>query len=106
MKKIAFPAALFLTTASMLGSGILTTTGSILNMVRSPNAVLLVWLIAGIHALLGALCYGAIVRRLPDSGGEATILRTFFCVCINRLCVSERHYSELKCCWWFTGKQC
>jgi APA family basic amino acid/polyamine antiporter len=78
MKKIAFPAALFLTTASMLGSGILTTTGSILNMVRSPNAVLLVWLIAGIHALLGALCYGAIVRRLPDSGGEATILRTFF----------------------------
>jgi APA family basic amino acid/polyamine antiporter len=78
MKKIAFSAALFLTTASMLGSGILTTTGSILNMVRSPNAVLLVWLIAGVHSLLGALCYGSIVRRLPDSGGEATILRTFF----------------------------
>ena len=47
-------------------------------MVRSPDAVLLVWLIAGIHAILGALCYGAIVRRIPDSGGEASILRTFF----------------------------
>lgn len=78
MQKLALSAALFLTTASMLGSGILTTTGSILNMVRSPQAVLLVWLIAGIHAILGAVCYGSIVKRLPDSGGEATILRTFF----------------------------
>ena len=74
MQKLALSAALFLTTASMLGSGILTTTGSILNMVRSPQAVLLVWLIAGIHAILGAVCYGSIVKRRRRSDHSSDIL--------------------------------
>jgi APA family basic amino acid/polyamine antiporter len=70
--------AVFLVTASMLGSGILTTTGSILQMVHSPNAVLGVWLIAGIHAVLGAYCYGLIAQQIPVHGGEASILGRFF----------------------------
>jgi APA family basic amino acid/polyamine antiporter len=71
-------AATFLVTASMLGSGILTTSGSILKMVHTPQAALLVWAVAGAHALLGAYCYGILVRRVPVNGGEATILKHFF----------------------------
>lgn len=71
-------AATFLVVASMLGSGILTTTGSILNLVKSPNAVMVVWLIAGVHAVLGAYCYGIIAKRVPENGGEASILRKFY----------------------------
>lgn len=71
-------AATFLVVASMLGSGILTTSGSILGLVKSPNAAMAVWLIAGIHAVLGAYCYGIIARRVPENGGEASILRAFF----------------------------
>lgn len=71
-------AATFLVTASMLGSGILTTSGSILKLVHSPQAALAVWVIAGVHALLGAYCYGILVRRVPVNGGEATILKHFF----------------------------
>ena len=71
-------AATFLVVASMLGSGILTTSGSILGLVKSPNAAMAVWLIAGIHAVLGAYCYGIISRRVPENGGEASILRAFF----------------------------
>ncbi len=62
----------------MLGSGILTTTGSILGLVKSPGAVMLVWFVAGAHAVLGAYCYGIIVRRIPANGGEASILRAYF----------------------------
>ena len=70
-------AATFLVVASMLGSGILTTSGAILALVKSPNAVLAVWLIAGCHAVLGAYC-GIIARRVRENGGEASILRHFF----------------------------
>lgn len=76
--QISLLSSVFLVIASMLGSGILTTTGSILGLVKSPEAVLLVWLIAGAHAVLGAYCYGIIVRRIPVNGGEASILRTYF----------------------------
>lgn len=76
--RITLVSAIFLVTASMLGSGILTTTGSILSLVKSPGAVVAVWLLAGLHAVVGAYCYGLIVRRMPLNGGEASILRTYF----------------------------
>jgi APA family basic amino acid/polyamine antiporter len=76
--QLSLLSAVFLVVASMLGSGILTTTGSILGLVHSPAAVMAVWLIAGTHALLGAYCYGILVRRAPVNGGEASLLRFFF----------------------------
>lgn len=76
--RISLTSAIFLVTASMLGSGILTTTGSILSLVKSPQAVMTVWLLAGLHAVVGAYCYGLIVRRMPLNGGEASILKTYF----------------------------
>lgn len=62
----------------MLGTGILTTTGIILSHVKAPEAVIAVWLVGGILAWFGAYCYGEIARMLPQNGGEATILRSFF----------------------------
>jgi APA family basic amino acid/polyamine antiporter len=76
--QLSLIASVFLVVASMLGSGILTTTGSILGLVKTPDAVMLVWLVAGTHAVLGAICYGLIVKRTPVNGGEASILRTYF----------------------------
>lgn len=67
-----------LVVASMLGTGILTTTGIILKLVKSPGAVLMVWIAGGILAWFGAYCYGIIARALPKNGGEAVILRDFF----------------------------
>ncbi len=56
--------------ASMIGTGVFTTSGFLLADLRSRSAVLAVWPVAGLVALLGALCYGALARRLPESGGE------------------------------------
>ncbi len=67
--------AVFLVVASMLGTGILTTTGIILSLVKTPGAALGVWIAGGILALIGAWCYGELARLVPRNGGEATILR-------------------------------
>lgn len=76
--KLSTTSATFLVIASMLGTGILTTTGIILSLVKTPGAVIAVWLAGGILAWFGAYCYGVIVKSLPYNGGEAVILREFF----------------------------
>jgi APA family basic amino acid/polyamine antiporter len=83
--KISMLASVFLVIASMLGSGILTTSGSILSCVKSTEAAMLVWLIAGIHALAGAYCYGIIMRKISVNGGEASILRAFFSIALGQI---------------------
>ena len=56
--------------ASMIGTGVFTTSGFLLGELRSRWAVLAVWAAGGVIALLGALSYGALARRVPESGGE------------------------------------
>ncbi len=74
-KHLGTYSAVFLVVASMLGTGILTTTGIILSLVKTPGAALGVWVAGGILALIGAWCYGELARLVPRNGGEATILR-------------------------------
>jgi APA family basic amino acid/polyamine antiporter len=54
----------------MIGSGVFTTSGLLLRDLHTPGRVLAVWLGGGVLALLGALCYGALARQFPESGGE------------------------------------
>lgn len=62
----------------MVGVGVFTTSGYLLADLGHPDVVLLAWVVGGIVALCGALCYGALARRMPESGGEYYFLsRTF-----------------------------
>lgn len=56
--------------SSMIGTGIFTTTGLMVAMGGSGGDILFAWLLGGIVALCGALCYGEIGANLPHSGGE------------------------------------
>src|SRR5439155_21190066 len=77
-RQLGFLSALALVVASMIGSGVFTTSGFLLADLHSPGRVLAVWLGGGILALLGSLCYGALARQFPESGGEYLFLsRTF-----------------------------
>lgn len=58
----------------MVGTGVFTTSGILLQILGSPWLVLLTWLLGGVIALLGALCYGALAQRIPESGGEYVFL--------------------------------
>jgi APA family basic amino acid/polyamine antiporter len=60
--------------ASMVGAGVFTISGLALAELGSPGPVLLAWALGALLALCGALSYGALVRRIPVSGGEYTFL--------------------------------
>jgi APA family basic amino acid/polyamine antiporter len=64
--------------ADMVGSGIFTTSGFIIRDVQSPSAMLLCWLLGGLLALSGALCYGELGAMFPAAGGDYVFLRESF----------------------------
>ncbi|MDD9945967.1 MAG: amino acid permease [Myxococcales bacterium] len=64
--------------ASMVGTGVFTTTGFLVRDIGSPVAVLLAWLVGGLLALAGALCYAELATAMPDNGGEYLLLSRIY----------------------------
>ena len=73
-RQLGLLSATALVVASMVGSGVFTTSGILLADLHSPSLVLAAWLAGGVIAVMGALCYGALARRYPESGGEYIFL--------------------------------
>jgi APA family basic amino acid/polyamine antiporter len=74
VRPLGFVSATALVVANMIGTGVFTTSGFLLADLGSPWIVILVWFLGGCIALLGALCYGALARVIPESGGEYIFL--------------------------------
>ena len=72
--RLGRPALAALVVASMIGAGVFTTSGFALADLGTPGRVLLVWVLGGLLALIGALSYGLIARRVIESGGEYVYL--------------------------------
>ncbi len=77
-REIGFFSATTLVVANMVGTGIFTTSGFIIEELANPMAMLLCWLVGGLFALCGALCYGELGARFPQAGGEYVYLREAF----------------------------
>jgi APA family basic amino acid/polyamine antiporter len=73
-RRLGLGSAASLVVANMIGSGVFTTSGFALADLGRPEPVLLAWLVGGALAMCGALSYGALARRIPESGGEYTYL--------------------------------
>ncbi len=56
--------------SGMVGTGIFTTTGLMVEMGALGGDILLAWLLGGLLALCGALCYGELGANMPESGGD------------------------------------
>jgi APA family basic amino acid/polyamine antiporter len=74
-KHIRLRSAAALVVANMIGAGIFTTTGFQAADLRSPLIIFAVWVVGGILALLGALCYAELGAMMPEAGGEYVYLR-------------------------------
>lgn len=77
-REIGLFSAIAIVVANMVGTGIFTTSGFILQEVGSSAALLWGWIIGGAFALCGALCYGELGARYPQAGGEYVYLREAF----------------------------
>jgi APA family basic amino acid/polyamine antiporter len=56
--------------ASMIGTGVFTSLGYQLPALHSGPQIIFLWTLGGVIALCGALCYAAVAKALPRSGGE------------------------------------
>src|ERR1035437_9129297 len=77
-KNISFYTATAVVISNMIGTGVFTSLGYQVLGIKSGFALLLLWFIGGIAALLGALCYGELGAALPRSGGEYNYLSKIF----------------------------
>ena len=69
-RTIGFMTACSIVIANIIGTGIFTSLGFQLADIQSGFALLMLWVVGGMVALCGALCYGELSAALPRSGGE------------------------------------
>ncbi|MBQ9394893.1 MAG: amino acid permease, partial [Proteobacteria bacterium] len=70
--------ATMIVVASMVGTGVFTTSGVLLETTPSATAILISWLIGGVVAFFGALSYAELVSIYPQNGGEYQLLSKIF----------------------------
>ena len=61
--------------ANMIGAGIFTTTGFQAADLGHPLFIFVLWIVGGILALLGALCYAELGAMMPQAGAEYVYLK-------------------------------
>jgi len=64
--------------ANMIGAGIFVTSGLLMESLRNPPMMILLWGVAGLIALCGALSYGEVGATIPKAGGEYILLHDLF----------------------------
>jgi APA family basic amino acid/polyamine antiporter len=77
-KKIGWKVAAALVVANMIGTGVFTSLGFQLVDVQNSWSVTGLWVLGGIMALVGALCYAEVGSAYPKSGGEYVFLTKMY----------------------------
>ena len=77
-RTIGFFTACGIVIANIIGTGIFTSLGFQVAGIQSGFALLMLWIVGGIAALCGALCYGELSAALPRSGGEYHFLSEIY----------------------------
>lgn len=60
---------------SMIGSGIFITSAESARLVGSPGWLVVVWALAGVLTITGALCCAELAAMMPRAGGQYVFLR-------------------------------
>lgn len=75
---VGFLTACGIVIANIIGTGVFTSLGFQVSDIQSGFALLMLWIVGGIAALCGALCYGELSATLPRSGGEYHFLSEIY----------------------------
>ena len=77
-RTVGFLTACGIVIANIIGTGVFTSLGFQVADIQSGFALLMLWIVGGIAALCGALCYGELSAALPRSGGEYHFLSEIY----------------------------
>ena len=75
---VGFLTACGIVVANIIGTGVFTSLGFQLTDIQAGFPLLMLWIVGGIAALCGALCYGELSAALPRSGGEYHFLSEIY----------------------------
>jgi APA family basic amino acid/polyamine antiporter len=76
--KVTTATATAIAVADMIGIGVFTSLGFQVGGIPSAFSLVTLWLVGGITALCGALCYAELAAALPRSGGEYNFLSRIY----------------------------
>jgi basic amino acid/polyamine antiporter, APA family len=77
-RTVGFFTASGIVIANIIGTGVFTSLGFQVADIQSSFALLMLWVVGGIAAICGALCYGELSAALPRSGGEYHFLSEIY----------------------------
>jgi APA family basic amino acid/polyamine antiporter len=77
-RQFGYWAGHFVVVGSMVGAGILATSGPILRDTGNPAALLGLWTLGGLLAMCGAVTVAELATKLPRSGGDYIFVREGF----------------------------
>lgn len=64
--------------ANMIGTGVFTSLGFQVGPLPSGFVIMMLWIVGGVCAFCGAVCYGELAAAMPRSGGEYHYLTHIF----------------------------
>lgn len=74
VRELSLLDATMIVVGSMIGSGIFIVSAESARLVGAPGWLLLVWVLAGIMTLTGALCFAELAASMPRAGGPFVFL--------------------------------
>ncbi len=77
-RQFGYWAGHFVVMASMIGAGILVTSGYTLQATGNPAALLGLWIVGGVMALCGAMTVAELATTIPRPGGDYLFVREGF----------------------------
>ena len=77
-RKLGLVPATSIVVANMIGAGIFTTSGLLMDQLHNPLLMLSLWIGGGVIALCGALSYGELGAAMPKAGGEYYFLSKIY----------------------------
>ena len=77
-KRIGFWSATSIVVGSIIGSGVFMKPATMAAQLGSPIWLVLVWIIAGLFSLFGALIFAELGAMIPETGGIYTYFRRMF----------------------------
>jgi APA family basic amino acid/polyamine antiporter len=81
-RQLGLSSAIALVISGVIGVGIFLYPAVMAKSLGSPALLLAVWLVMGLAALCGALCYGELATRFPEAGGGYVYLREAYGPCV------------------------
>src|ERR1700744_1841030 len=78
VSKITWLTATSIVVADMVGVGVFTSLGFQVKDITSGFSLLALWIVGGVVAMCGAICYAELAAMFPRSSGEYNFLRRIF----------------------------